>query len=178
MSKTEYFKKEDVIHILKNSARRARQEYCTEDARVMDACAKAFESSNGIQLPDQQARIDCLNRLRDAAYSDAVAHGLWEMSGGAHAYLLAARLILNEAHELYEAAFRLDTAFRMYPNEPDHEAITHAWARYCEELADVIIMSLSSCGEMEIDADMQVAAKMEDNHGRPWKHKEGRNTHD
>jgi len=175
MSTTEYFKKEDVIHILKNSARRARQEFYTEDALVMDACAKAFESSNGIQLPDQQPHIDCLNRLRDAAYSDAVVHGLWEGGGGAYAYLMAARLILSEAHELYEASFRLETAMRMYHNQPDHEAITYAWQRYCEELADVIIMSLSSCGEMGIDADMHVGRKMDINREREWKH--GKETH-
>ena len=178
MSKTEYFKKEDIVAILKGSARRARADNNCLASSVYEACATAFDAYQGISLPDIHVHADCLNRLRDAAYSDAVAHGLWEFGGGVHAYLRAARLILSEAHELYEAAFRLDTAFRMYPNEPDHEAITHAWARYCEELADVIIMSLSSCGEMEIDADMQVAAKMEYNHGRPWKHKEGRNTHD
>lgn len=174
MSTTEYFKKEDIVAILKNSARRARTDNNCLASSVYEACATAFDAYQGISLPDIHVHADCLNRLRDAAYSDAVAHGLWEMSGGGHAYLLAARLILSEAHELYEAAFRLDTAFRMYPKEPDHDVVTYAWQHYCEELADVIIMSLSSCGEMEIDADMHVGRKMDINRERDWKHgKEG-----
>lgn len=174
MSKTEYFKKEDIIADLEEAGTKMIREFSTIAGAGLKGMANALKETPGIQLPDLQARIDCLNRLRDAAYSDAVAHGLWEMSGGARAYLLAARLILSEAHELYEAAFRLDTAFRMYPNEPDHDAITYAWQCYCEELADVIIMSLSSCGEMEIDADMHVGRKMDINRERDWKHgKEG-----
>lgn len=169
----EYFRKDDIIAILRNSARMARADNDSRIAHVFSTTASAFEDAQGIKLKPLTVNADCLNRLRDAAYADAVAHGLWEMSGGALAYLQAARLILSEAHELYEAAFRLDTAYRMYPEKPNHEAIVHAWRRYCEELADVIIMSLSSCGEMGIDADLHVACKMEINHGRPWKHGRG-----
>ena len=169
----EYFRKDDIIAILKNSAHKARTDNNSLASQVLSTAASAFEDAQGIKLKPLTVNADCLNRLRDAAYADAVAHGLWEMSGGALAYLQAARLILSEAHELYEAAFRLDTAYRMYPNELDHEAIVHAWKRYCEELADVIIMSLSSCGEMGIDADMHVARKMEINQGRSFRHENG-----
>ena len=41
---------------------------------------------------------------------------------------------------------------------------------YAEELADVIIASLSVAGKLGIDIDAAVRRKMEINKGRPWKH--------
>lgn len=109
---------------------------------------------------------ETLNQYRDRIYADAVAHGLWENGGGALAYLSAARMILDESLELLEAAHHLDTAYRT----GDLEAIHLCFKHFCEELADVMIGSLSSCGEMGIDADMIVGLKMEVNQGRSYKH--------
>ncbi|MDY4856315.1 MAG: MazG-like family protein [Candidatus Ventricola sp.] len=41
---------------------------------------------------------------------------------------------------------------------------------YAEELADVIIASLSVAGKLGIDIDAAVRRKMEINKARPWKH--------
>ena len=41
---------------------------------------------------------------------------------------------------------------------------------YTEELADVIIASLSVAGKLGIDIDAAVRGKMEINRARPWKH--------
>ena len=43
-------------------------------------------------------------------------------------------------------------------------------SKFCEELADVIIMSLSVAGKLGIDIDAAVRRKMEINKARPWKH--------
>ena len=41
---------------------------------------------------------------------------------------------------------------------------------YTDELADVIIASLSVAGKLGIDIDAAVRSKMEINKARPWKH--------
>lgn len=109
---------------------------------------------------------ETLNQYRDRIYADAVAHGLWENGGGALAYLKAAKMILDEALELLEAAYWLDVAYRT----DDAQSIALCWGHYGEELADVMISCLSSCGEMGLNADMIVGAKMEINERRSWKH--------
>ena len=43
-------------------------------------------------------------------------------------------------------------------------------SKFCEELADVIIMSLSVAGRLGIDIDAAVRRKMEINKARPWTH--------
>lgn len=111
-----------------------------------------------------------LNQYRDRIYADAVAHGLWENGGGELAYLAAARMILDEALELMEAAYMLDMAYRM----DDFGRIALCWKHYGEELADVMIGSLSSCGEMGLNADMIVGAKMAINERRSFKHEHDR----
>jgi len=112
-----------------------------------------------------------LNILRDAVYKDAVEHGLWEdtekfcreladESGPAkredderyYRRVEAAKHVFFEADELLSAA------------EEDH------WDDVQEELADVIIMALSTAGFLGIDVDEAVKAKMERNKTRPWKH--------
>lgn len=87
-----------------------------------------------------------LNSLRNLVYNDAVDHGLW---GNESAYESAVR-ISNEVDELMDAA-----------SDPHH---------YAEELADVIIMSLSVAGYLGIDIDAEVRRKIEINRDRPWKH--------
>lgn len=89
-----------------------------------------------------------LNLLRDLVHSDAVAHGLWENES---AYQCAER-IADEVDELLDST-----------SHPDH---------YAEELADVIIMSLSVAGHLGIDIDAEVRRKIEINRDRPWKHDE------
>lgn len=87
-----------------------------------------------------------LNLLRDLVHGDAVAHGLWENES---AYESAVR-ISNEVDELMDAA-----------SDPRH---------YAEELADVIIVSLSVAGHLGIDIDAEVRRKMRINQKRPWRH--------
>lgn len=86
------------------------------------------------------------NLLRDLVHGDAVAHGLW---GDESAYESAV-LISNEVDELVDAV-----------SDPHH---------FAEELADVIIMSLSAAGHLGIDIDAEVRRKIEINQKRPWKH--------
>ena len=93
-----------------------------------------------------------LNNLRDEIYEDAVAHGLWDFDAhGEHLRAECQFLIEDETDELYDAAFESKD-------------------RFVEELADVIIMSLSVAGKLGIDIDAAVRRKMEVNKGRPWKH--------
>ena len=91
-----------------------------------------------------------LNLLRDLVHSDAVAHGLWENES---AYQCAER-IADEVDELMDST-----------SYPKH---------YAEELADVIIISLSVAGHLGIDIDAEVRRKIEINRDRPWKHDEYR----
>lgn len=87
-----------------------------------------------------------LNLLRDLVHGDAVAHGLWENES---AYQCAER-IADEVDELLDST-----------SHPDH---------FAEELADVIIMSLSVAGHLGIDIGAEVRRKMRINQKRPWRH--------
>ena len=101
-----------------------------------------------------------LNRLSDAIYEDAVKHGLWQDENDEWPSVCAS-LIENETDELYEAARDWEDV-GVDLSEPD--------ATFVEELADVIIMSLSVAGKLGIDIDAAVREKMEFNKTRPWKH--------
>ena len=106
----------------------------------------------------QDAPTLSLNTLRDAIYEDAVAHGLWQENDDP---TVCSWLIKGEATELDEAAS--DWAdYGWNKEEPDET--------FSEELADVIIMSLSVAGKLGIDIDAAVRRKMEINKGRAWKH--------
>lgn len=112
----------------------------------------------GIEIAMQRvmvAKDTTLNDMRDAIYEDAVAHGLWDMD---YSPTDCAELIHDEASELYSAAMDLE-----YHVCKDNSA-------FCDELADVIIMSLSVSGKLGIDIDAAVRRKMEINKARPWKH--------
>lgn len=103
-----------------------------------------------------------LNTLRDAIYENAVAHRLWEETDGP---IGCSFLISEEATELVKAGNEVQLArWRFSVDE------TEAWGNYVDELADVIIMSLSVAGKLGIDIDAAVRRKMEINKGRPWKH--------
>lgn len=95
-----------------------------------------------------------LNTLRDEIYQDAVAHGLWDWAE-AYKHMPDLRdssvdLIRGEVCEL--------------------EIECGSEERYAEELADVIIVSLSVAGKLGINIDAAIRRKMEINKQRPWKH--------
>lgn len=95
-----------------------------------------------------------LNTLRDEIYQDAVAHGLWDWAA-AYKHLPDLRdscvdLIQGEVCEL-----EIECG--------DEEC-------YAEELADIIIVSMSVAGKLGIDIDAAIRRKMEINKKRPWKH--------
>lgn len=110
---------------------------------------------DGITYNLKPIQRTCLNTLRDAIYEDAVAHGLWKDFTSP---VECVDLILDEVFELDSAV----KSIRM----SNHGAVQE----FCEELADVIIASLSVAGKMGIDIDAAVRRKMEINKARPWKH--------
>ena len=110
-----------------------------------------------------------LNALRDAIYEDAVAHGLWEGTDCIVKECIDAAIQEGEPADQEEMMRGLAMEFiRREVNELD-EASVNAEA-YTDELADVIIASLSVAGKLGIDIDAAVRRKMEINKGRPWKH--------
>lgn len=110
---------------------------------------------------EQLEKRASLNTLRDAIYEDAVAHGLWDEKDGPYH---CADIIAKEASELIKEAEHLSIHI--------HGSIDYTSPRsnYAEELADVIISSLSVAGKLGIDIDEAVRRKMEINKARPWKH--------
>ena len=110
-----------------------------------------------------------LNTLRDAIYEDAVAHGLWEGTDCIVKECIDAAIQEGEPADQEEMMRGLAMEFiRREVNELD-EASVNAEA-YTDELADVIIASLSVAGKLGIDIDAAVRRKMEINKARPWKH--------
>lgn len=87
-----------------------------------------------------------LNAFRNLVYNDAVDHGLWT---GNETMGEIVGLIRDEVRELEDARTR---------------------ENFSEELADVIIMSLSVAGHLGIDIDAEVRKKIEINQRRPWRH--------
>lgn len=87
-----------------------------------------------------------LNQIGAVASADAFLHGLWDDSDP----LACAFLIRGEANEAIDAADDM--------------------AHYREELADVVIMTLSAAAYLGIDIGAEVQRKMQINQGRPYKH--------
>jgi NTP pyrophosphatase (non-canonical NTP hydrolase) len=119
-------------------------------------------------INDQE--ILSLNTLRDTIYEDAVAHGLWED------YDQTLKRNAEFCAKYTNYAFDLDAESR---NECAlcvcRECVELREARddadaFTEELADVIIMSMSVAGKLGIDIDAAIRRKMEINKNRPWKH--------
>ena len=110
-----------------------------------------------------------LNTLRDAIYEDAVAHGLWESTD------YTVNTVLTDMGG-YDESFDPDEVMRSYAVQAIHwelielQDVSDNAEAYAEELADVIIASLSVAGYLGIDIDAAVRRKMEINKGRPWKH--------
>ena len=137
----------------------------TNEVRLIDAnalrkktypfpCAIGVEYAVPLRAIEEAPTLT-LNTLRDAIYEDAVAHGLWDLD---YSPTDCAELIHDEASELYSAA--MDWEYH----------VCHDNSAFCEELADVIIASLSVAGKLGIDIDAAVRRKMEINKARPWKH--------
>ena len=96
-----------------------------------------------------------LTTLKTLVFADAMAHGLWDGAAKASEFekrCAAAVRIQDEVQELMDAA-----------NDPAH---------YAEELADVVIMALSTAGLLGIDIEIEVDRKMLINRCRPYQHRE------
>lgn len=96
--------------------------------------------------PKRKIIRDMLNELTVEVYRDAVEHQLWEEEMPKD----CAERIAEEVQELAEAA-----------------GDNHA---YAEELADVVIMALSTAGHLGINIGAEVMRKILINHDRPIKH--------
>lgn len=117
----------------------------------------------------KRAEETTLNTLRDAIYEDAVAHGLWEGTDYIVKECIDAAIQEGEPADQEEMMRGLAMeVIRREVNELE-EASVNAEA-YTDELADVIIASLSVAGKLGIDIDAAVRRKMEINRARPWKH--------
>lgn len=138
---------------LKNKSR-IQRERVLDNLTVETAYVSADEIDNAPTLS--------LNTLRDAIYEDAVAHGLWDDMDdyiGAQVYV-----VVSEARELSDAAVRLSAA------KDRGEDLEQYRQHFIEELADVVIGSLSLAGKQKVDIDAAVRRKMEINKKRPWRH--------
>ena len=129
---------------------------------------KLSELSN-VASDQNLAMHTSLNTLRDAIYEDAVTHGLWESTDYSVKQCIASAIQEGEPADQEEMmrCWAMET-IRREVNELE-DASVNAEA-YAEELADVIIASLSVAGKLGIDIDAAVRRKMEINKGRPWKH--------
>lgn len=110
-----------------------------------------------------------LNTLRDAIYEDAVAHGLWESTD------YTVNKYIDQCNRYGETVDPDETmrywAAEVIRRETDALEVESFNAEaYADELADVIIASLSVAGKLGIDIDAAVRRKMEINKSRPWKH--------
>ena len=119
------------------------------------SCTSIIARNALAHINELEARTS-LNTLRDAIYEDAVAHGLWEDEDGIDWYQESHSMIECEVDELYDAI--------------EDRVNGHGDEHFTEELADVIIMSMSVAGKLGIDIDAAVRRKMEINKARPWKH--------
>lgn len=118
---------------------------------------------------EQLEKRASLNTLRDAIYEDAVAHGLWESTDYTVKECIEAARQEGEPADQGEMmrGWAMET-IRREVNELEDASVDAE--KYAEELADVIIASLSVAGKLGIDIDEAVRRKMEINKGRPWKH--------
>ena len=118
---------------------------------------------------EQLEKRASLNTLRDAIYEDAVAHGLWESTD------YTVKECIEEARQEGEPADQEEMmrGWAMETSRREVKELEYASAdaeAYAEELADVIIASLSVAGKLGINIDEAVQRKMEINKSRPWKH--------
>ena len=132
--------------------------------RAMDGNPTAQDAFETAMWDAAQAEEITLNALRDEVYQDAVAHGLWEVEDE----VSNNRMLLGKKTG-YMSALTFTCAQKI--KDECHElAMALTEDLFSEELADVIIMSLSVAGKLGIDIDAAVRRKMEINKRRPWKH--------
>lgn len=142
---------------------------CYTIGMLCDGCPyEKYDECNDLLALDANTYIEhlekrtCLNAMRDAIYEDAVEHGLYALE--------------KDVPEIERAAVSLVSMIKSETNEARNAAIdweahrSGAQDHFAEELADVIIMTLSACGHLGIDIDAAVRRKMEINKARPWKH--------
>ena len=124
---------------------------------------------DGITYNLKPIQRTCLNDLRDAIYEDAVAHGLWESTDYTVKECIDSAIQKGEPadHGEMMRGWAMET-IRREVNELEYASADEE--AYAEELADVIIASLSVAGKLGIDIDAAVRRKMEINKARPWKH--------
>ena len=116
-----------------------------------------------------------LNTLRDAIYEDAVAHGLWEKTDNTVQSIIEYYKELERDNLLcvpydQDKVMRVQAAKIIGEEQAELELSRDDEEAYVDELADVIIASLSVAGKLGIDIDAAVRRKMEINNVRPWKH--------
>lgn len=109
-----------------------------------------------------------LNTLRDAIYEDAVAHGLWEEHDKYFSWKEEA-LGNCEVIDVNQDR-RRDCALTIEKECKELLEADEDVEHFTEELADVIIVSMSVAGKLGIDIDAAVRRKMEINKARPWRH--------
>lgn len=118
---------------------------------------------------EQLEKCASLNTLRDAIYEDAVAHGLWERTDYT-VQLVLQSIRRDDRTTAYRDKIMRELAMRVIRLEVDElEGSVEYEEDYAEELADVIIASLSVAGKLGIDIDEEVRRKMEINRSIPWK---------
>lgn len=157
-------------------------ERCKDDRCICDECefsdgnVKKWRSLMGDALAyiEQLEERTSLNTLRDAIYEDAVEHGLWKKTDNAvqryikeyqRLEMYNLRCVPDQDEVLRKKAVNvIQTEIMELEYSSDNKEA------YTEELADVIIASLSVAGKLGIDIDAAVRRKMEINKGRPWKH--------
>ena len=153
-------------------------ERCKDDRCICDECefsdgnVKKWRSLMGDALSyiEQLEERDSLNTLRDAIYEDAVAHGLWERTDYT-VQLVLQSIRRDDRTTAYRDKIMRELAMRVIRLEVDElEGSVEYEEDYVDELADVIIASLSVAGKLGIDIDAAVRRKMEINRARPWKH--------
>lgn len=136
--------------------------------RAMDGNPTAQDAFETAMWDAAQAEEITLNALRDEVYQDAVAHGLWEEHD---AHVEAQKECWSFCVEAgVKASRRTDCASRIIRECIELKNAINSDEEYAEELADVIIMSLSVAGKLGIDIDAAVKRKMEINKHRSWKH--------
>ena len=145
------------------------------DIRPIDANALWRGLSLGPERADHFVALKCvrsgieaaptlsLNTLRDEIYNDAVAHGLWEDFDKFFDGIMQSEEVVADTKR-YDCATSIHRECDELVNaffDEDH---------FVEELADVIIMSMSVAGKLGIDIDAAIRRKMEINKQGPWKH--------
>ena len=159
-------------NVIKKGLERCKYDRCIcDECEFSDGNVKKWRSLMGDALDyiEQLENHISLNTLRDAIYEDAVAHGLWESTDYTVKECIEAARQEGEPADQGEMmrGWAMET-IRREVNELEDASVDEE--EYADELADVIIASLSVAGKLGIDIDAAVRSKMEINKARPWKH--------